>query len=112
MAFYDLKTREIPEIEDILRSDILFKIYVMNYSVTSGRWPVLANVVLEPELKEEITFYKIDPITKECFLYENHIDNPASEEDCSGLEKAAVWDPEYVEDRLRDHYLRVPCIWL
>ena len=25
-------------------------------------------------------------------------------EECVGLERAAVWEPEHVEDRLRDHF--------
>lgn len=31
--------------------------------------------------------------------------------ECEGLECAAVWSPEHVEDRLRSHYAGVPCEW-
>lgn len=29
-----------------------------------------------------------------------------------GLERLAVWDPEHVEDRIRDHYNGVQNIWV
>lgn len=37
---------------------------------------------------------------------------PSTKEECRGLESCAVWDMHHVEDRLRDHYNGVPCIWL
>lgn len=32
------------------------------------------------------------------------VENPATPEECAVLERAAVWDPGHVEDRLRDHF--------
>jgi hypothetical protein len=32
-------------------------------------------------------------------------------EDCVGLERAAVWEPEHIEDRLRDHFNGIKNIW-
>ncbi len=46
-----------------------------------------------------------DPFDKKIFsLYENGVIRPATREQCLGLERASVWEPEHVEDRLRAHY--------
>lgn len=39
-------------------------------------------------------------------------EEPASRQELEGLEVAAVWDPEHVEDRLRDHFSGRPNKWV
>jgi len=36
----------------------------------------------------------------------------ASRAECEGLERCAVWEPEHVEDRLRDHFAGKPNVWV
>ena len=36
---------------------------------------------------------------------------PATREQCLGLERAAVWEPENIESRLADHYAGRPNAW-
>lgn len=36
----------------------------------------------------------------------------ATKEECSGLERSAVWEPEHVEDRLIDHFENRPNKWV
>ncbi len=37
---------------------------------------------------------------------------PATKEQIKGLERASVWEANHIEDRIRDHYNGIPCIWL
>ena len=46
-----------------------------------------------------------DPIDETRFsIYENGAIPAATREQCRGLERASIWEPEHVEDRLRAHY--------
>lgn len=112
-AFYDCFSNDDVAISKIIGSKVLFKLWVMDYATKKGRWPVIGNVPLEECMKEKPKFYKQDPITKKLYIYVDCInDIPATREECEGLECAAVWDPEHVEDRLRDFLAGRPCKWL
>lgn len=112
IAFYDKRVMETPPIDEIISSPILFKIWVMNHAITSGRWEVIFNKSLDDNLKQPVHFFKQDPINKQVCLYVNSEEIPATKEECEGLERAAVWNPAHVEDRLRDHYLGIPNQWV
>lgn len=111
-AFYDARTKADLSLDQIQASPILFRIWVMKYAVTSGRWSVVGNRTVVGDLLKSPRFCKQDPITKEIFTYRDTIEYPATIEQCAGLEVAAVWDPEHVEERLADHYARRPNKWV
>lgn len=112
LAFYDLSVVSEPNLKEVVSSPILFKICVMNHAITSGRWPIIGSLSLDEGLKKPVKFFKQDPISKELCIYINAEEIPATLAECDGLERAAVWDPEHVEDRLRDHYAGVPNQWV
>lgn len=114
VAFYDLRIRngEMPELQEILARPILWRIWVMNHAITKGRWKVLGHMPLEESLKHEPTFFKQDPISGEVTLYRSQTEYPSSAEECAQLERAAVWEPEHAEDRLRDHFNGRPNKWV
>ncbi len=112
IAFYDLKTHDDLEIVEIEKRAILFKIWVMNNAITSGRWEVIGHKDLDDTLKESVTFFKEDAISNEVCLYVNSKEIPATREQCKDLERAAVWSAHHVEDRLRDHFEGVPNKWV
>jgi len=112
IAFYDLKTSEVPDMEAIVELPILFRVWVMNDAVTSGRWPVIGNMSLSPDLEVAPKFFKQDPISKTFSIYYGEKETPATLAECEKLERAAVWDPSHVEDRLRDYYLGIPNQWV
>ena len=73
--------------------------------------------VLAPENREEPFFYKQDAITGRLTLYHSSLaqtnwERTASLAECEALESAAVWEPDHVEDRLRDHYAGRPNRWV
>ena len=87
----------------------LFRLMVMNHAVTSGQWPVVGHEALSAENAEEPFFFKQDQINGSLALYHSSFANqnyerPATLAECSGLECAAVWEPEHVCDRLRDRH--------
>ncbi|ENU91284.1 hypothetical protein F971_03191 [Acinetobacter vivianii] len=104
-VFYDLNTsKPLLDINQITEKNILFKVWVMKHAITSGRWEVIGNQTLEDTLVRSPLFFKQDILSKELSIYNpttgQEID--ASYEECKNLERAAVWEPEHVEDRLED----------
>ncbi|RVU83481.1 hypothetical protein EOL70_16565 [Leucothrix sargassi] len=68
-----------------------------------SRWLKTGKQPIASDLAKEIPRFKKDIISGELSIYINNSDKPASLKECKDLECAAVWDPEHVEDRLRDH---------
>lgn len=91
------------EVSDLLSNDIIFKVPVMNYAITSGRWKVVNHVELSPELLKPIKLFKRDRISKKLYIYERGEQRPATKEEVRNLECAAVWEPEHVEQRISDY---------
>lgn len=112
IAFYDMRAVDSPTVEELESLPILFKIWVMNNAITSGRWPVIGHLPLDASLRQSVNFFKQDPISKKVYIYRDDQEYPASKEDCNGMECAAVWSAEHVEDRLRDHYAGVANKWV
>ena len=104
-AFYDCRLVGEAPLPEILVSRILFRIAVMNHAVKTGRWPVIGHEPLKGAMLILPPKFSQDPIDKTIFsIYENGVITPATREQCRGLERASVWEPEHVEDRLRAHY--------
>ena len=88
---------------------VLFRVWVHDDAIKTGRWRVVGHKPLTAENAAEPFFYKQDAMTGALSLYHSTFadtgwERPASATECDGLECAAVWDAEHVEDRLRDHY--------
>jgi hypothetical protein len=103
-AFYDSRGTEELEINRIVDLPILFFTAVMNHAIKSGRWKVVGHISRDDGLRAPPQFIQ-DPLDKRSFsIYEDGKIRPATRQECVGLECAAVWEPEHVEVRLRDHY--------
>lgn len=113
VAFYDVQTDRDLDPREICALPVLFRVWVMNNATTSGRWKRVGNLPLEPALLEEPFFFKQDALRPDEFsLYRSGKEVPATKEQCRGLERAAVWGFEHVEDRLRDHFAGRPNKWV
>jgi hypothetical protein len=113
-AFYDARSPPNFSIDEIIGRPILFKVCVMDYAVKKGIWKVIGNAPLTEDLLIEPWFFKKDPISGVLTLYRDSTGEeiPATRNDCEKLERAAVWDPEHVADRLRDHFTGRPNKWV
>ena len=104
-AFYDLRVKERPELQEIISCPILFRVAAMSSAVKRGRWIVIGHSKLTPELQVLPPKFIQDPIKKDQFrIYENGEIRPATREECVGLLRASVWSPEHVEERIDDHF--------
>ena len=114
IAFYDLKSDKLYDINEISSLPILFKVPVMNHAIKSGKWKVIGYSELEASLKKPVRFFTKDPLTGRYFIYTDADSKqiPATQKECEGLERAAVWDPEHIEERLRDYYSNSPNQWV
>ena len=86
---------------------VAFKLWVMKYALTKGIWRVLGNRDLTSENAAEPYFFKQDIFSGRLAIHHSTFaatnwERPATLPECLALECAAVWDPEHVEDRLRD----------
>lgn len=114
IAFYDLRSPDLLPLDVIAHAPILFKVPVMNYAFKpgQGKWQYVGHAELEPNLLKPVEFFMQDRHTGEFSIYkEGGVIVPATADQIIGLECTAVWDPEHVESRLRDHYNGVPNVW-
>jgi len=114
IAFYNLRT-EVPfPVEEVVVASIAFVVYVMNYAVTEGIWPIIGREPIPGELLTEPLFFKKDPISGKLTIYKDSTgeSTPATREQCEGLECAVVWESEHIEDRLRDYFSGKPNKWV
>jgi hypothetical protein len=105
---------------DVVASPVAFTIWVMGYAFRRrGGWELLDVVPLtEGERAVVDRRAKQDPISKALSIYQSDPvagtfgEASATARQCAGLEVAAVWDPEQVEDRLWDHFDGRPNTWV
>jgi hypothetical protein len=114
LAFFDYFARgSAPAVEDLVKEPIAFRIWVMNRAVTDGLWPIVGHVPPSPEALEAPWFFKQDPISRAVSILRTGTEEiPATKEQTQGLERAAVWDPRHVVDRLEDHFAGRPNKWV
>lgn len=92
---------------------VLFRVAVHKSAWNGGRWPKRAKLALPAELQQPAPTFIQDALDPGRFgLYVGGEIRPASRSECEGLERMAVWEPEQVEDRLRDHLAGVPNVWV
>lgn len=107
-----------PDIDEVGRTPVIFTLLVMRHAITSGRWPVIGRRPLSPDLLAPPPFFKQDLISGKLSIYQEVpelaplYERPATLLEVQGLECCAVWEPEHVEDRLRDHFAGRPCVWV
>ncbi len=107
--FFDLQSQKLLPIEKVLAAKVLFIVWVSKSPFTSGAWPKIGH--LETGATPAPIFYKRDPISKRLFLYQDGREKPATLAECQGLENAAIWSANHIEDRLRDHFAGRPNKW-
>lgn len=113
IAFYDCYTTDDLDIDTIRKLPILFVLSVYKHAVVSGRWTIIGKASLEEELKSPPPMFVQDQFDlTNLQIYKDGILVPASYEECKNLERMAVWEPEHVEERLRDHYKGKPNKWV
>jgi hypothetical protein len=112
-AFFEARTNDSSPPVSLLEKPVLFRVAVHKSAWASGRWQKVAKVGLPEHLQNPEPRFVQDALEPSQFqIYVGGNIRPASRAECEGLERAAVWDPEHVESRLRDHYAGAPNQWL
>ncbi len=90
--------------------NVLFRIWVHKSAIKE--WGKIGNRKLSSELKKEEARFKQDPINGKLSIYKGGTETPATLEEISGLECAAVWEGNHISDRLSDHFEGKENKWL
>lgn len=115
IAVYDFRTdSDEHSLEEIVSKETLFTVAVHNDAVTKGRWFKIGRMPLKAnELEVPERFIQVIG-NSERFRIINFMGEmrESSREECKNLERAAVWAPEHVEDRVLDYYADRPNKWV
>ncbi len=109
LAFYNIYTQQDESEEYILSQSILFVAAVFDDIITKGYWEKIGkSIPLETNLLSENLppKFKQDIFTKKCQLVYPDRFEPATEEQCKGLERWSVWTAEGIANRLLAHYTK------
>jgi hypothetical protein len=116
IAFFDFKSEErLIDFSTLEKCNLLFIVVVYNDVITQGKWLKGGKLPIRKELEILPRKFIQDNLNPSEFrLYNPNTGEitKATREQCEGLECAAVWEANHVEDRIRDHYLGVPNIWV
>ncbi|MGW1885615.1 Imm26 family immunity protein [Streptomyces sp. NPDC001970] len=122
VEFYDLAGRPGAPVDliEIVAAPVAFKVWVMDAAFRRrGGWELLDVVSLTHEEHTEVRLYsKQDPLSGSITVYRVDpvtgagSETPATFEECQKLERAAVWAPDHIEHRLRDHFDGRPNKWV
>lgn|GEM_PF-197253 len=115
-VFYDYQARnQLKDFSILENAPLLFFLCVYNQVITQGDWLKVGKMPIREDCKtlpNQFIQDMCDPDKVEMYITETGEIVPSTKEECIGLERCAVWDSNHVEDRIRDHYLGVPCIWV
>jgi len=106
IAFFDyLSGDDQPAVEPLVKRPIAFQIWVMSYAITRGLWPVVGHVQPKGSFLKKPWFFLQDALTGELTKTQGGgREVRATKKSCMALERAAVWDPEHVVERLEAHF--------
>lgn len=91
----------------------MFIIAVFNHAVNDGRWEKLGTIPLQENLKKLPKKFIQDALNPHKFsIYDNGKIISASREECMELDRAVVWEPELVEERVNDYYVGKENRWV
>lgn len=115
VAYFDYEMeRESGGIDDLIDAGIAFRLWTAMFAIEKCLWPVIDSRSPPSSLLDGPWFFKTDPISGEITktLMGGMDEVSATPEECVVLERAAVWDPEHVIDRLDDHFAGRPNKWV
>lgn len=111
-AVFDARTKVKLPIPEVVSRGVLFRVAACKHAFTQGGWPKVGVAPLRDEFTRPVPKFMQDALRPTDFsIYLGGVIRPASRSECVGLECAAVWEPEHIEQRIRDHYAGVPNVW-
>jgi hypothetical protein len=115
-AFFNYLSNEpLKDFKVLEVHDILFIIAVYKDIITQGHWLKVGKIPIREDLEVMPMQFIQDAINPDRFDFYNPNTGeitPTTKDKCKGLERASVWDKHHVEDRIKNYYEGVPCLWL
>lgn len=115
-AFFDSELDSpLEDYSSLNCKEVLFIVRVYDDVIKKGRWLKVGKMEIRSDLKVEPYKFIQDSLNPDNFeLYNPNTGQitPSSRKEVEGLECAAVWEAEHVEDRLRDHFGGKPNVWV
>lgn len=109
VSFYHHRTL-VPDsdLEQLVLQPVLFTIAVNVLALKA--WDLIGWMALEEHLTRPLVQFRQDVGDfRRCTIFDTAGNKRAAKpEECVGLERAAVWEKESVEERLLDHFLKRP----
>lgn len=105
IAFYDYRTAAPESDLTALASKPILFIQSVRL-VDSARWVNIGAMDLEGDAAKPVVRFMQDLADfRECTIFDTAgMERKATPEDCIGLERAAVWEPHHIEQRLLDTF--------
>ena len=107
-AFFDYQSNQkLNDYSILLNTPVLFIVAVYDDVITQGHWLKVGKLDVRENLKIKPMKFIQDALSPQNFeLYDPNTGEikPARKEECKGLERAAVYEAEDIEERLIDHY--------
>jgi len=115
-AFFNFKSFEkLLDISVLNKAKVIFIVMVYNDVITKGIWVKIGKLDIRDELKElPMQFIQDSQNPNNFEIYNPNTGeiSKATKEQCLGLECAAVWEANHIEDRIRDYYNSIPNVWV
>jgi hypothetical protein len=114
-AFFDFRSeKQLQDYSILQEKPVLFIVGVYDYVIKKNIWRIVGRLPIRESLNILPLMYIYDVHKDAYSLYDNNTGEitPCSKEEARGLERASVWGDNHIEDRIRDYYNNVPCIWL
>ncbi|WP_281322744.1 Imm26 family immunity protein [Flavobacterium aestivum] len=115
-AFFDYKSeKHLTDLSILQEKPILFIVGVYEDVVKKGHWLKVGKLDIRQELEIQPMQFIQDAQHPDRFEFYNPNTGditPTTKDKVKGLERAAVWDANHVEDRIRSHYEGTTSIWM
>ena len=108
-SFYDLRTEKpVSDLDEIASKPILFTVCV--HKSVMAKWEVIGTKPLEEKMKQPVwQFWQDLGDFRNCRIFDREgNERTATPEECEGLERWSVWEPNGIEGRLLDTFMGRP----
>ncbi len=107
-AFFEYETKEkLTDFSILNKCKVLFIVMVYNDVINQGEWLKVGKLPIRDDLKIQPMKFIQDPLNPSKFeLYNPNTGEitKATKDECRGLEVAAVYEAEHIEERISDHF--------
>lgn len=115
-AFFDYRsTTPLRDLSVLEKAPVLWVLFIYDFVITQGIWQKVGKLPIREELQTLPMYYVHHQFDKlEFEIYDGNTGKmrPSTREEIEGLECAAIWADNHMEDRIYAHYKGLPCTWL